>query len=181
MLRALARVSPASRAERWAPLRCAIRWWLALAWRRGCRAGPASPLLWLLPSPTVPPCPSRRTTAKPARSLSPAPAAAPAPPAAPWPAIRAATPRLASTPGCTGIVSAGARAACRRRPSLSRCWRCRPGSCFAIAWQAINGPMRPIRCASIRSCCCSWPGPHGICGQRGHSPTSRWAGGQCLH
>ena len=34
MLRASARVSPASRAGRWAPQRCAIRWWLALAWRR---------------------------------------------------------------------------------------------------------------------------------------------------
>ena len=94
MLRACARVSPASRTGRWAPLRSAIRWWLALAGRRGCRAGPASPLLWLLPSPTVPSCSSRATTAKPARSLSPAPAATPVPPAALWPAIRAATPRL---------------------------------------------------------------------------------------
>ena len=150
MLRAWARVSPASRIGRWAPLRCAIGWWLALAWRRGCRAGPASPLLWLLPTPTVPPCPSRLTTAKPARSLSPAPAGAPAPPPAPWPAIRAATQRLASTPGCTGIGSAGARAAWRRRPSSSSCWRCRPGSCTAIAWPVINGLIRPIRCASIR-------------------------------
>ena len=91
----------------------------ALAYRRGCRAGSASPLLWLLPSPTVPPCPSPQAKAKPARSPSPAPAGTPAPPAAPWPVIRAATPRPASTPGCTGIGSAAARAApLRLFPSL---------------------------------------------------------------
>jgi hypothetical protein len=37
----------------WAPLRCAIGRWLAPAGRRGCRAGPASPHLWLLIRPIV--------------------------------------------------------------------------------------------------------------------------------
>jgi hypothetical protein len=59
-------------------------------------------LLWLLPRLTMPPSRLRATTAKAARSLSPAPAAAPVSPAAPWPAITVATPRLASTPVCTG-------------------------------------------------------------------------------
>ncbi len=56
------------------------RWTLGSAALRHClvagpylaarlrRAGPAEPLLWLLTSPTVPPCPSRRTTAKAAGS-----------------------------------------------------------------------------------------------------------------
>ncbi len=120
MLRTSARVSPASRVGRWASLRSAIESGLALAVRRGCRTGPASPLLWLLPSPTVPPCPSHRTTAKSAQSPSPAPAAAPAPPAARSLAIRAAMPRRGSTRGCTGIGSAAARAAPRQRPSSAR-------------------------------------------------------------
>jgi hypothetical protein len=46
--------------------------------------------------------------------------AAPAPPAAPWLAIRAATPRRASTPRCIGIGSAAARAAFRQRLSFAR-------------------------------------------------------------
>jgi len=114
MLRALARVRRASRAGHWAPLRCAIGAGLALAGRRAGRAGPASPHPWLSIPPIALRCPFPPGMPKPGRSLSPAPAGSPVPPPVSWLAIRVATPRQASTPGCTGIGSAGARSAPRR-------------------------------------------------------------------